>query len=81
MPAYAAQSATISYLQSKKYRWYNFGGVSEDVEDKKGHDSWRGLTAFKKRFGGNFVEHGNFYDVVIQPFWYVLYVLYKTVRR
>ncbi len=74
MPAYGAQMATIKYLKEKGYHWYNFGGVSH-VDD--GSDSWGGLTKFKKRFGGNVVQHDKLYDVVTSSFWYFVYCLYK----
>jgi peptidoglycan pentaglycine glycine transferase (the first glycine) len=77
MPAYSSQYKTIKYLKDKGYRWYNFGGVSEK-NDK--YNNWRGLTSFKKRFGGHVVKHEYLYDVIAQPFWYFVYYIYNFFR-
>ncbi len=77
MPAYGAQFATIKYLKEKGYRWYNFGGVNNKIDEYHG---WEGLTAFKKRFGGHIVHHDKFYDIVASPLWYFAYNLYKKFR-
>ncbi len=77
MPAYAVQWKTIKFLREQNYKWYNLGGVSDDADKNV---SWKGLTAFKKRFGGILVRHSDFYDVVVNPVWYFLYSLYKRVK-
>ncbi len=77
MPAYAAQWATMRFLHEKQVRWYNFGGVTDDLDKRA---EWRGLTAFKKRFGGELLQHSMLYDVVAQPLWYFLYTIYKRFR-
>ncbi|MES2060265.1 MAG: peptidoglycan bridge formation glycyltransferase FemA/FemB family protein [Patescibacteria group bacterium] len=55
---------------------YNFGGISE--EGAVPH--FEGITAFKKKFGGHAFLHGGYFDIVVQPFWYYLYVLRKFLK-
>lgn len=83
MPAYAAQWATMTYLQTRtigshQICWYNMGGISS-VHDPV--STWTGITAFKKRFGGNELVHAPFFDVVAQPFWYWVYTIYKLIKK
>lgn len=55
---------------------YNFGGISEQGDAPH----WESITAFKKRFGGRVVSHGPYFDIVIKPFWYYLYILRKFFK-
>lgn len=70
MPAYLALWQAI--LEAKKLgcRSYNFGGVSGGNRPEK---SWEGLTAFKKKWGGEEIEHGKFFDIAVNPLWYLVY--------
>lgn len=66
-------------LESKAMgaRFYNFGAVSR----KGGEDpKWATLTAFKQKFGGKRIEHSPFYDMVIKPVWYYIYMVRKIIK-
>jgi len=78
MPTYLAQWRAI--VEAKKFGcdYYNFGGIAGDG---KVYDGWEGLTAFKKKFGGEAVHHSNFYDVVVNQFWYRLYNFRKCLKK
>lgn len=78
MPSYAVQWSAIRHAKSIGCSFYNFGGIT--TEDERVKD-WSGLTRFKKRFGGEEVRHSDFFDVVIQPFWYILYNLRKLCKK
>ena len=78
MPTYAAQWKAIVQAKSIGCVSYNFGGVAPVGNMYKG---WEGLTIFKQKFGGYEVKHADFYDVVIQPFWYHMYNLRKLVKK
>ncbi len=54
---------------------YSFGAIS-DLE-KKENMQWEGITNFKVRFGGEKLRHGDFFDIVLKPFWYYLYMTRK----
>lgn len=64
-------------VEAKKrgMKFYNFGAIS-DLE-KKENMQWEGITNFKVRFGGNKILYKPFYDVVLEPFWYYLYMIRK----
>jgi lipid II:glycine glycyltransferase (peptidoglycan interpeptide bridge formation enzyme) len=78
MPAYAALWKAICYAKEKGSNQFNFGGITAEGDNYRG---WDGLTAFKKKFGGNEVRHSDFYDIVIQPFWYHIYNFRKRMKR
>ena len=54
------------------FKIYNFGAVGEEYE---------GVSRFKKRFGGELLEHSDSYDLVLEPIWYHLYNLRKWVSN
>jgi lipid II:glycine glycyltransferase (peptidoglycan interpeptide bridge formation enzyme) len=64
--------------QAKKYACeiYNFGGVYENGYGKPG---LKGVTNFKKRFGGYSQFHGDFIDLPIKKLHYFLYILRKMI--
>ena len=78
MPTYAAQWKAIVQAKKVGCTAYNFGGVAPVGNMYKG---WEGLTIFKQKFGGYEVRHSDFYDAVIQPFWYHLYNARKLVKK
>lgn len=63
-----------SILEAKKSgcRIYNFGAVGEE---------YRGVSRFKKSFGGELLEHSDSYDLVLKPFWYLLYNIWKNFNK
>lgn len=56
---------------------YNFWGIAP--ENKFNHP-WRGLSLFKKGFGGRIVEYIHAHDFPISPFYYLTRSI-ETVRR
>ena len=78
MPAYVAQWKSICHAKSIGCTDYNFGGISSKGDP---HTGWEGLTAFKQKFGGHEVTHSDFFDVVVRPFWYRLYIVRKFLQR
>lgn len=78
MPTYSAQWKAITHAKKLGCTAYNFGGISPVGNVYKG---WEGLTIFKQKFGGYEVKHSDFYDVVVQPFWYHVYNMRKRVKK
>jgi len=66
----------ILHAKKLNMRYFNFGGISNGDPLYK---SWEGLTSFKKKFGGKEARHSDFFDLVINPFWYSLYNLRKRI--
>ncbi len=78
-PTYLAHWKAIQHSKSLGATAYNFGGISfGEVYKKINMDS---LTTFKKKFGGYEVIHSDFYDVIVEPFWYHLYNFRKLIKN
>ena len=78
MPTYLAQWKAICYAKQLNCNFYNFGGIATENKIYKG---WDGLTIFKKKFGGKEITHSDFFDVVVNPFWYHLYNFRKRLKK
>ena len=78
LPSYAAQWRAIQYAKERGCTEHSFGGISTQDKTYKG---WDGLSSFKRKFGGREVQHSDFYDVVVKPFWYHAYNLRKRLRK
>ncbi|MEX0918906.1 MAG: peptidoglycan bridge formation glycyltransferase FemA/FemB family protein [Candidatus Paceibacterota bacterium] len=78
MPTYLAQWKAICYAKQLNCSYYNFGGISTENKIYKG---WDGLTIFKKKFGGQEVTHSDFFDLIVNPFWYYLYNFRKRIKK
>ena len=77
-PSYAEQWAAIRRAKALGCVLYNFGGVSASFDKR---DEWRGLSDFKRKFGGGIVAHSEFFDAVQNPFLYALYAGRKLFQR
>jgi len=67
----------IKDLKARGYTYYNFWGISED--DKPNHP-WRGLTVFKKGFGGEELAYLKTQDLIISPLYWIGWCI-ETLRR
>lgn len=52
---------------------YDFWGIDEQ--------KWPSLTRFKKGFGGKIKEYPGTYQMILNPFWYKVYLLAKILLR
>jgi len=77
MPTYLALWKSILQAKALGCKYYNFGGISAENRPEK---SWEGLTAFKKKWGGQEISHSDFFDLVANPFLYHLYNLRKLLK-
>ncbi len=67
----------IKDLKSRGFSYYNFWGVSE--EDKPNHP-WRGLSIFKRGFGGEELAYVKTQDYILSPLYWLNWVV-ETARR
>jgi lipid II:glycine glycyltransferase (peptidoglycan interpeptide bridge formation enzyme) len=67
-PAYLHWRA-MQYAHSRGLTYYDLGGVDDTA--------WKGLTYFKKQFGGETLEYIGTVNAVLRPFSYSLYVFIK----
>jgi len=68
---------SIIYMKQHGGESFNWGGVSVGMND----DYLSGVTKFKTGFGGSSLTHLPLHDIVIQPFWYHLYMLRKRIKK
>ena len=69
-PAYLHWKAML-YAESRSLRYYDLGGVDETA--------WKGLTYFKKQFGGETLEYIGTVNAVLRPISYVFYLFFKKI--
>ena len=74
---YLIQWEAIKEAKKRGMNVYNFWGIAK--EDKPNHP-WRGLSLFKKGFGGRKVEYIHSYDFPVSPFYYLTRSI-ETIRR
>src|SRR3989344_2676885 len=72
MFSYSVQWEAIKEARRKGCKIYNFGAISSE--------KLKGISRFKKGFGGKLLEYSDSYDIVIKPFWYFLYNLRKRFQ-
>jgi len=73
----AVQWEAIKDAKKRGMKVYNFWGIAP--EDSPKHP-WRGITLFKKGFGGHTIEYIHAQDIPISPFYYISRGI-ETVRR
>lgn len=77
-PTYLAQWSAIKYSKQLGAKFYSFGGVSEENDEKTG---WQGLSNFKRKFGGFELKHSDFYDLIVNYFFYLFYLFVKIIKK
>ncbi len=74
--SYIVQFEAIKESQRRQKKIYNFGAVCDSFGNPK---SLKGVTLFKKKFGGNLRAYGDFFDLVLKPALYFLYIIRKKI--
>lgn len=75
--SYALQWEAIKEAKKRGMKVYNFWGIAP--QDSLKHP-WRGITLFKKGFGGHELEYIHAQDIAISPFYHVSRTI-ETIRR
>ena len=84
MPSYYAHWEGAKYAKSIGMKYYNFGGYfdKDGPRTKKSTLKKRSqFSIFKKKFGGFALEHSDFYDIVHNKLWYMVYIMHKFFRH
>ena len=76
MAPYLIQWHAIKEAKERGCKYYDFLGIAP--EHAKNHP-WKGVTEFKKKFGGEVVNYPKAREIIIRPVWYWVYKLYKTI--
>ena len=74
MAPYLLQWTAIKEAKKRGCKYYDFLGIAPEGATKH---PWAGVTDFKKKFGGRVVSYPAAKDLVLRPFWYLLYKLKK----
>ena len=70
MAPYAMHWQAIRRAKDRDCKWYSFGAVNDS--------DLASVTRFKQGFGGEAIDFGGSFDIIINPIWYWLY---NTARR
>jgi lipid II:glycine glycyltransferase (peptidoglycan interpeptide bridge formation enzyme) len=70
--SYAVQWKSILEAKNRGINVYNFYGIAP--EDRPNHP-WRGLTLFKKGFGGREINYIHAHDYPTSPWYYLTYII------
>ncbi len=79
MATYLVHWVAIKEAKKRNLKWYNFGGI--DLGSKITHRGWEGISQFKTKFGGELIEFSDFYDLIIESFWYKAYLIRKKYKQ
>jgi len=71
MAPYLLQWEQIKEAKKRGCIEYDFWGINE----KK----WPGVTRFKRGFSGREISYPGAYDLIFQPFWYLLYKIARKI--
>lgn len=75
--SYLLQWKAIQKAKNEGLKFYNFWGIAP--EENTNHP-WKGLTLFKKGFGGTATEFIHAHDIALSPLYAVTY-FHETIRR
>lgn len=78
MAPYRLQWEAICEAKKRGMTQYDFLGIAP--ANAKNH-SWKGVTEFKKKFGGEEVTYPSAFDLVYRPLWYRAIRLSQFYRR
>lgn len=78
MAPYLLQWTAIREAKSQGCAEYDFFGIAPP---DKPHHPWRGVTDFKKKFGGQEVEIAGSWDLVLRPAEYQVFKIAEKIRR
>jgi len=78
MAPYLLQWEAILEARKHNCKYYDFLGIAP--KGTKKHKEWKGITQFKRKFGGKEVSYLRAQEKAFNKFWYFVYRLYKWVR-
>ncbi len=79
MATYGLQWHVITAAKQEGYSTYDFLGIAPENAPK--NHPWRGVTDFKKKFGGSVYSYVGTYHFVLKPFLYFLLNVSKTILQ
>jgi|CXWL01.1.fsa_nt_gi lipid II:glycine glycyltransferase (peptidoglycan interpeptide bridge formation enzyme) len=79
MAPYLVQWEAIREAKRRGCTTYDFLGIAPE-EALQDHP-WKGITDFKRKFGGSVVHYPKPIDIIHRPFWYSIYRSLKFLQR
>ncbi len=76
---YLIQWSAIQEAKRRGMQWYNFWGIAPD--NAKQNHPFKGITHFKKGFGGIVQELIECHDLIIDPWRYYPMRIFETIRK
>lgn len=77
MAPYLLQWEAIREAKRRGCKFYDFLGIAP--QNSLRH-RWAGVTDFKMKFGGSIVTYPQARELVLRPWWYFFYQVYKRLR-
>ncbi|MBI4250667.1 peptidoglycan bridge formation glycyltransferase FemA/FemB family protein [Candidatus Uhrbacteria bacterium] len=77
MAPYALHMQAIQDAAELGFTSYDMGGIAHTDDP---HDSWQGITRFKKGFSGYSLHYPGTFDIVFNSFHYLAYSKFRQVR-
>jgi len=77
MAPYLLQWEVMRDARAHGFTTYDLFGIAPEGAE---NHPWSGVTEFKKKFGGQYVEYHDAVEKVLSPFWYFIYKVYKKLR-
>lgn len=78
MAPYLLQWRMMQYYREKGVQSYDLLGIAPDGASES--HPWKGITAFKNKFGGECVSYPRAQDLIHKPLWYRAYRMAKTLQ-
>lgn len=79
MAPYLLQWKAIQESKKRECKQYDFLGIAP-VNAPKNHP-WKGVTDFKKKFGGEVINYYPAQEIILKPFFYLILILMKKIRK
>lgn len=79
MATYGLQWHVIREAKQEGLSVYDFLGIAPD--EASAHHPWRGVTEFKKKFGGTVYSYAGTFHFVLKPFLYLLLNVSKSILQ
>lgn len=79
MAPYLIQWTAVKEAKKRKCKTYDFLGISPEKANK--NHPWKGVTSFKKKFGGTVINYYPAQEIILNPFIYNLFLALKKIRN
>jgi len=78
MAPYFIQWKAIQEAKKRKCKQYDFLGISPENSPK--NHPWKGVTEFKKKFGGEIISYLPAQEIILKPLLYYCFIYLKKIR-